>query len=217
MKKPDATLWELTSAIVAGDASEVSRMLAAAPELAQASFQTGATRQASKSYFLDRILRYVYAGDTALHIAAAAYQKEIAGRLIAAGANVFAKNRLGDEPLHAAAVGGPGSRTWNPSAQAETIRCLIEAGADPNAVDKRDVTPLHRAVRTRCALAVRTLLECGADSARRNKSGSTPMLLATLNTGRPGSGSAEAKAQQQEILRLLKKAVISRQRSASSD
>jgi hypothetical protein len=30
-----------------------------------------------------------------------------------------------------------------------------------------------------------------------------PMLLATQNTGRGGSGSLEAKAQQQEIVRLL--------------
>jgi len=44
----------------------------------------------------------------------------------------------------------------------------------------------------------------GADSARKNKSGSTPILLAGLNTGRGGTGSPEAKAQQQEILRVLK-------------
>jgi hypothetical protein len=30
------------------------------------------------------------------------------------------------------------------------------------------------------------------------------MLLATRNTGRGGSGSAEAKAQQEQIVRLLK-------------
>jgi hypothetical protein len=30
------------------------------------------------------------------------------------------------------------------------------------------------------------------------------MLLATQHTGKSGSGSAEAKAQQQEILRLLR-------------
>src|SRR5205085_9420845 len=107
------------------------------------------------------------------------------------------------EALHAAAVGRPGSRTWNPPAQAATIICLIKAGADANAVDKRGVSPLHRAVRTRCATAVRTLLEYGADPVLQNKSGSTPMLLATQNTGRGGTGSPEAKSQQQEILRLL--------------
>jgi hypothetical protein len=97
----------------------------------------------------------------------------------------------------------PGSRAWKPDAQAATVACLIEAGADPNALDKNGVTPLHRAVRTRCAAAVKALLEGGADPRRKNKNGSTPMLLATLNTGRGGSGSREAKAQQEWIVRLL--------------
>ena len=99
-------------------------------------------------------------------------------------------------------------RLWavtNPAAQAATIVCLIEAGADPNAANKSGVAPLHRAVRTRCATAVRTLLDCGADPVRRNRNGSTPMLLAVENTGRGGTGSPEAKAEQQEILRLLER------------
>ncbi len=203
MVKSDLALRELVTAIVAGDAAGVSRRLAADPALASACFQEGATRQSAKPYFLDEIGRYVYAGDTALHVAAAAYETEIVRTLIAAGANVRAKNRHGDEVLHAAAVGSPGSRAWKPSAQAATIVCLMEAGADPNAANKSGVTPLHRAVRTRCAAAVQALLDCGADPVRRNKNGSTPMLLAVENTGRGGSGSPEAKAQQQEIVRLL--------------
>jgi ankyrin repeat protein len=201
--KPDLTLRQLVEAIVAGDAASVSRLLAASPALASACFHAGATRQAASIYFLDQIMRYVWAGDTALHIAAAAYEPELIRKLISAGADVRAKNRHGDEPLHAASAGIPDSPRWNPSAQATTIVCIIEAGADPNTVNKRDVSPLHQAVRTRCATAVRTLLERGADPARKNKSGSTPMLLATHNTGRGGTGSPEAKLQQQEILRLL--------------
>jgi ankyrin repeat protein len=205
MVKPDLALWKLTEFIVVGDAASVSRLLAVSPALASAYFHAGATRQTAKTYYLDRIGRYVYAGDTALHIAAAAYEAEIVRKLISAGADIHARNRLGSEPLHAAAVGLPGSRRWNPSAQAATIVCIIEAGADPNAIDKSGVSPLHRAVRTRCAEAVRTLLEYGADPKRKNKSGSTPMLLATQNTGRGGTGSPEAKSQQQEILRLLER------------
>jgi len=193
----------LVGAIIAGDVAAVSRLLSATPQLASASFQTGASRQEAKTYFLDPIGRYVYAGDTALHIAAAAYQTEIVRQLITAGADVHARNRHGAEPLHSAAVGSPGSNWWNPSAQSATIACLIQAGADPNVVDKLGVTPLHRAVRTRCAAAVQTLFECGADPGRKNKSGSTPMLLATVNSGRSGSGSPAAKSQQQEILRLF--------------
>jgi len=40
---------------------------------------------------------------------------------------------------------------------------------------------------------------------RRNRSGSTPMSLTASNTGRSGSGSAEAKAQLPAIVALLKR------------
>ncbi len=147
----------------------------------------------------------MYEGDTALHMAAAAFQVRIAQELMARGANARAKNRRGAQPLHYAVDGGPGLPAWDPGAQTEIITMLIRAGADPNAVDKSGVAPLHRAVRNRCAPAVGALIDGGADPRAPNKSGSTPLLLATQNTGRGGSGSAEAKAQQQEILRLLEK------------
>ncbi len=82
---------------------------------------------------------------------------------------------------------------------------LIDAGADPDATDKSGVTPLHRAVRTRCAAAVNALLDGGADVRRQNKSGSTPLQLAIWTTGRGGTGSPESKAQQEEIVRLLQR------------
>jgi hypothetical protein len=97
----------------------------------------------------------------------------------------------------------PGSATWDPHAQARTIARLIAAGADPNAPDEGGATPLHKAVRTRCAAAVKALIDGGADPRCKNKSGSTALRLAQVNSGRGGSGSAEAKAEQQEILRLL--------------
>src|SRR4051794_23889163 len=194
MTDVDAKLRQLVSAIVAGDGAEVSRMIAASADLATASSHWGATRQSQENHFLDGIRRYIYQGDTALHIAAAACQPELVRQLIDTGANVQAKNRHGDQPLHAAAVGSPGTDYWNPPAQAACIVALITAGADPNTVNKRGVSPLHVAVRTRSAAAVRTLLEHGADPTAKNNSGSTPMLLATANTGRTGSGSPEAKA-----------------------
>jgi len=101
-------------------------------------------------------------------------------------------------------MGMPGAHHWNPEAQAKTIAGLIAAGADPNALDNSGVAPLHRAVRTRCAAAVAALLEGGANKKSKNKNGSTPMMLATMTTSRGGSGSIEAKAQQQEIVRLLR-------------
>ena len=203
MVDSDLALRELVKVIVAGDSAATSRLLNASPQLAKISFQTGATRKSPKPYYLDAVGRYNYQGDTALHMAAAAYQAEAAAKLIAAGANIHAKNRHGDEALHYAAVGNPSSRLWNPPAQVNTITCLIKAGADPNAVNRTGISPLHRAVRTRCADALKVLLANGADPALKNKSGSTPLLLARLNTGRGGSASPEAKLQQKEILRLL--------------
>ncbi len=207
MVESDFALRRLVVAILAGDGEEVSRLLRAAPQLARASFQTGATRQSEEPFFLDQIVRHIYAGDTALHIAAAAYQTELVSNLLAAGANFHARNRRGQEALHAAACGSPGSPMWNPTAQVATITRLIEAGADPNALDKSGVSPLHKAVRTRCGGAVRALLELGADPALKNKSGSTPLLLARLNTGRGGTGTEEARLEQQEIVRLLEERV----------
>jgi hypothetical protein len=55
----------------------------------------------------------------------------------------------------------------------------------------------------RCAAAVAALLDGGANPLGRNANGSTPMMLATRQTGRGGSGSAAAKAEQAEIIRLL--------------
>jgi Ankyrin repeats (many copies) len=198
-----SALREVVVAILAGDAAGVSGLLAASPQLARTAFESGATRQTENAFFVDQIKRYIYAGDTALHIAAAAYQTEIVRKLLAAGADVHARNRRGQESLHAAASGSPGAHWWNPTAQAATITVLVEAGADPNVFDKSGVSPLHKAVRTRCATAVRTLLDLGADPARPNKNGSTPLVLATHNTGRGGTGTPDAKSQQQEILRLL--------------
>jgi hypothetical protein len=204
MPASDARLWALARAIVAGDAHAVSRLLAESPVLAREPFTDGATRAAAKANFIAEIRHYVYAGDTALHVAAAAHRPALARALLAQGADVRARNRRGAEPLHYAADGWPG---WRPSEQAGTIRALIEAGADPNATDKGGVAPLHRAVRNRCAAAVEAFLDGGADPRLPNGSGSTPLQLARLTTGRGGSGSPEAKEQQAQILRMLTRAI----------
>jgi hypothetical protein len=189
----------LVRAIARGNVDTVARRLGDSPELATASVAVGATRADASAFFLEEIHHYVYQGDTALHIAAAAYQPDLVNELVRLGADVSASNRRGAQPLHYAADGPPGSR----AAQAVTIAALIAAGADPNANDKSGVAPLHRAVRTRCSAAVQALLEGGADPTLKNKSGSTPMKLAMMTTGKGGSGSPEAKAQQALIVELL--------------
>jgi ankyrin repeat protein len=193
----------LFRAIVAGDETLAAELLAASPSLANAQLERGATRQQSTDHYFTEIEHYVYAGDTALHVAAAGYQPELTHALVAAGADVSAKNRRGAQPLHYAAEGHPGTAHWKPAAQAATIAYLIEVGADPGATDNSGVAPLHRAVRTRSAAAVAALLDFGADPHRPNRNGSTPLKLATQNTGRGGTGTPESKEQQREIIRLL--------------
>ena len=205
MTASDAALMTLVRAIIADDAATASQLLADSPDLAHTRVEKGATRQAATEHYIVEIEHYLYAGDSALHAAAAAHRPAIIRLLVASGAEVDARNRRGAQPLHYAADGTPGSRTWNPPAQAETVTCLIEAGADPNATDKSGVTPLHRAVRTRCAAAVAALLDGGADARRTNNRGSTPLQLATRATGRGGSGSPESKAQQEEIVHQLER------------
>src|SRR5580704_3487285 len=145
MASGNSAFMDLIRAIVADDAAQALRLLATAPALARACVEEGATRAHAKAHFLEEIAHYLYAGDTALHMAAAAYQAAIARELIALGADVEARNRRGAAPLHYATDGSPRSPWWDPPAQAATIACLIEAGADPNADDLGGTTPLHRA------------------------------------------------------------------------
>ena len=196
-------LQTLLRVIASRDRRAMSRLLAESPPLARMAIRVGASRDDAGTYYLEEIAHYAYAGDTPLHIAAAAYQRDIAEELVSRGANVSARNRRGAEPLHYAADGAPGSPSWNPDAQHAVVEFLIEVGADPNAEDKTGVTPLHRAVRTRCTPAVRALLSNGADARRKNKGGSTPLHLAVQNTGRGGTGSAASREEQTEIIRLL--------------
>ena len=199
----DSELWQLLRAIASGDAPRASRLVLASPRLASGASAVGATRQSATSYFFEETQHYVYAGDTPLHVAAAAYRTDIAQELVRRGADVSARNRRGAQPLHYACEGHPGSASWAPSAQAAVVEYLLRAGADPNAIDKSGVTPLHRAVRTRCASAVRVLLAHGADPMRQNGNGSTALDLAVRTTGRGGSGSVAAREQQRMIVQLL--------------
>jgi hypothetical protein len=201
----DTALMALIKAIAAGDDALALGMLRTTPALARSTLARGASRKNASDHYLDAIAHYAYSGDTALHLAAVAYRRDVAKRLVGLGADIRARNRRGAEPLHYAADGLPGSRGWNPVAQAAIVTWLIAAGADPNATDESGVAPLHRAVRTRCAAAVEALLAGGADVMGANKSGSTPMMLALGNTGRGGSGAPEAKAEQAKIVQLLQK------------
>jgi ankyrin repeat protein len=194
-----STFLEFIRLVVAGDTDGASRRLNAGPALATTASPVGATRQQATDFFLTAISHYLYAGDTALHIAAAASSRAMAELLMTHGADCRARNRRGAEPLHYAADGG----RRDPRTQAGLIECLISMGAEPNAVDRTGVAPLHRAVRSRSLAAVGALLDGGADPRQPNKSGSTPLHLAVQNTGKSGSGSDQAHRQQAAIIKLL--------------
>jgi ankyrin repeat protein len=194
-----STFLDFVHLVVSGDADGVSRRLADNPALATASSPIGATRLNALPFFFDEIRHYMYAGDTGLHMAAAAFRRPVAELLVSHGADCRAANRRRAQPLHYAAD----ANHWDPAAQAQTIQYLTSIGADPGAVDVGGTAPLHRAVRTRSLAAVRALLDAGANPRQANKSGSTPLHLAVQPTGRGGSGSDRAREQQAGIISLL--------------
>lgn len=190
----------LLTAITAGDRRTAMALLEPTPELAT----VGLAR--NEEVLLMERRAQVYQGDTALHAAAFSYDVVMARELIARGAAIRARNRRGAEPLHSAVMGGPGAARWDPAQQRAVIRFLVDAGADPNAAAAGGATPLHRAVRNRCSGAVEELLRAGADPRTQNDQGSTPSDLAQWTTGRGGTGSDEAKAEQRTIIELLERA-----------
>ena len=186
----------LTKAILADDRARVRALLKQHTALA--------TAGAPKARLEMGIPHWIYAGDTALHVAAAAYRSEIAKLLLHAGADISAAmNHRRGQPLHYAADGYLKNPNWDGKRQVATIRLLLDAGADIHAQDKNGATALHRAVRTRCADAVKALLDAGANAKVRNKPGSTPFHLAVQNTGHGGSGADKAKAAQHEIIQTF--------------
>lgn len=193
---------ELLQAIVTDDVARAAVLILENPAVVGMRAQTA-------ELILNGINHWFYAGDTALHLAAAGYRTEIAGHLLAAGGdpNVCGTHRNAT-PLHYAADGYIVDPHWDEDRQVKMLRFLLNAGANIHAQDKNGATPLHRAVRTRCAAAVTCLLDAGADPLVRNKPGSTPFHLAVQNTGRGGSGDSGAhEAQRRIILDFLARGV----------
>jgi ankyrin repeat protein len=187
------TLDEFIAAIVADEARAV-RLVGAVPAL-------GSVRVAAER-LVEQIPHHLYAGDTALHVAAAALRPLVVEALIDARADTNAENRRGAIALHYACDARPAGRMWTSSGQLSVLERLLDAGSDIEHRDKAGATPLHRAVRARSAGAVRCLLERGARAdATHGRQRTTPLHLAMHSTG--ASGTKGSQAEQREIVALL--------------
>jgi len=128
----DPVFGDFVRLVATAPADEIARILTASPGFATFSLEEGATRRRPTDFFLASIRHQIYGGDTALHIAAAAFRRPLAELLVDRGADVRARNRRGAEPLHYAAD----ANHSDPAAQAATIEYLTSAGADPHAGEK---------------------------------------------------------------------------------
>ena len=93
-------------------------------------------------------------------------------------------------------------RNPRPADQRKRLIIALTRGVNLHACDKNGVTPLHHAVRFRSPVAVKTLIEYGANincACRRN--GSTPLHRAVTHTGAPGTAGKAQRAR--EIVEIL--------------
>lgn len=104
---------------------------------------------------------------------------EIVDRLIAAGADVTRRTRLGDLLTSVRPACG------------KLTRRLIGAGLPATAVDDDGFGPLHQ---VRDATTARFLIKAGADPAGATPTGVTPLQLAAMRMGRANSTAGRKKA-----------------------
>lgn len=97
-------------------------------------------------------------------------QPEVARYLIEKGADVAAPsdNPMRVAPVHAAAA----------ACDRETLRMLLERGADANAKQQRDYTPMHTAASRGDIETAQLLLSFGADPRAIGSDGQSPMDVA---------------------------------------
>ena len=108
-------------------------------------------------------------GSTPLCVAAGLGRAEIAGRLLAKGADVDYPDSSSRTPLIHAVMTG----------QEKTIQVLLTGGANPNAAYEQEHTPLVYAVMARNSIGILLLLRYGARIDEVDPSGLTPLSAAS--------------------------------------
>jgi len=108
-------------------------------------------------------------GNTPLHEAAIAGRSAVAQALIAAGANVDARNEPDLTPLHYAAM----------TDNVTVAQILASNGGQVNAKSFLGYTPLHYAAMTGSPEMVQFLIEQNANIDAQTNAGETPLQLAT--------------------------------------
>jgi len=93
------------------------------------------------------------------------------------GADVSAKTRHGDTPLHLA---GPEEWRFYVPREEELVQLLLERGADVSAKADDGRTPLHAAAGSSYSGMVWILLDRGVDVSARTFQGETPLHAAVL-------------------------------------
>jgi ankyrin repeat protein len=106
-------------------------------------------------------------GRTALHYAASSGRHELAGTLLAQGADIAAQDRWQATPLHRA--------LWH----VEVARLLVDAGAPLETADARGATPLLVASGSADAEVLRLLLDSGAQVSTQDNQGNTPLHMSS--------------------------------------
>ena len=116
---------------------------------------------------------------TPLHLAASqSTDPAVIKILVEAGANIDARDSVGDTPLHWAALYG---------GRYVVVKALLNAGANPNTRSNGGWTPLHRAAQKYNAnpCIIRILLNRGGDLTIKAGNGFTPIDSARYNNAKP--------------------------------